>query len=472
MVKGKVFTKHRTRFTFVLADQLSLRAINVLNGVILAKLLLPHGYGLYRLVFTIVGVFFTIFTFGIDLAAYHFVAKFRGTQFERDAQFTSFLYRLFSGCIAYLLILIIAPFFSSIYKQDLSYFIRLAAISLIIIPFTDFHASIIAHERFEFSFLVTILSKVLMLVASVGLLLRGWGINGAILGYILSFCLNAILIITSTRIRGRFSKNLFVQMIQYAAPLWIVTLSEFMYKQFHIILLGIYVKPEVISFFSLASLVSSTIIFVVGALTRLYSPNLSKLWGHRNEHQIIKIYKRGLRLSILLSIYTAMGILIFIEPVLSLALEEYLPSLQYVFPLVSLYIVEGIFIMNPLILRVTEKTKSILLLSFVTFGISVPLYIITIPVYGPYGIILALVATLIIKIPLSQYFISSFLKTDMRKKLSSFLLDFILTILLLLVAMLMINLPLLASFPARIIFFGCLSFIFSILFKKRFETKR
>jgi stage V sporulation protein B len=291
-------------FTNIVAN-----AVLAVGSLLVARLLAPQNYGLYSLALSL--PFFIQLLIGVGVtnaitrfSAYHLS---RGEiQTAKRMTRNGIAFVLTSSLVFTLVTIFLAQYLASIFlhRPDITVYVQIAALSIISqTAFSCISVSFMGWGAPSQVALWTILQAFLKLVFSVGLILAGFGVLGAIYGYFLSLLIVGILGISSLYLlkfrdhspeSGDLSQSTswnlgktiddLRQMIRYGLPAYIGNiLLAFSQQPVLVVILSAIASNTVIGYYSAANVVSAGVAVVFGSVTTALFPAFSRLDGMKSD---------------------------------------------------------------------------------------------------------------------------------------------------------------------------------------------
>jgi stage V sporulation protein B len=282
------------RGTLILfAGNLAYTAITAVAGIFIARLLGPNGYGLYTLTFVVPSILLLFVGLGVNTAVTRYVAYYissgdveRAKSLTRTA--TSFL-------LLFGLLLSAVNFFGSSYFVDILLhrpqlipYVQVASLFIIGQTITQSSTSVfIGWGSMTKLSAFTVLQAVLKLVLTVGLILAGFGVLGAVVGHLLSYLVEGalatlFLYLAHMRPWSRQSNTFLADtrmMVGYGFPLFAGSIVSGLASQYVTIILAAIATNAVIGYYQAAQNVTIAISVLSGAATNALFRSFAALDG-------------------------------------------------------------------------------------------------------------------------------------------------------------------------------------------------
>lgn len=228
------------------------------GSILIARMLGPAGYGLYTLAFVTPSVLGSLVGFGVDDVMIRFPAKFRAeghTEIVARLLKRGLSFRIVITLAASLIGFLFSDFFALylLRRPELAFYVKVASFLVLFQGvFSLTTSAFIGLDKMEKNGLLSILMSLVRAPSAVMLILLGFGIAGAVLGYLLGYIVAAAagIIILFPWLNGtstsRGSDYGFVPdiklLVGYGFPLYMGSLLGILVSQFQLILLAYYVS--------------------------------------------------------------------------------------------------------------------------------------------------------------------------------------------------------------------------------------
>lgn len=293
------------RGTLVLfAGNLAYTGITAVTAIFLARLLGPDGYGVYTLAFVIPSLLSLFVGLGVNISVTRYVAYYassgdmeRAKSITRSA--TSFL--LIFGVLLSIVNYYGASFFvdSLLHRPDLVPYVQLASLFVLGQALAGSASSIFIgwSSMVEIS-AFTVLQAGLKLVLTVGLILAGFGVLGAVVGHTLSYIVegvSATLFLYAAHMRP-WSKasNTFVadtkMMLGYGIPPFAGNVVSGLASQYVTIILASIAANAVIGYYQAALNVTIAVSVISGTVTNVLYRSFAALHGLEGDTSLAYSY--------------------------------------------------------------------------------------------------------------------------------------------------------------------------------------
>lgn len=382
-------------------------AANGLLIVILARYLLtPDEYGLLYFAISILGVVGIFGTLGLPSSIARYVTEYTEsdpTQLRYILSFSLVALVVLSGVVG-LVVTLSSPFLAaSLGEPDLAPLLALGVGYISLQAMRKYLSkSFQGLNRVDYSALVSSISAVGRIVFVVAFVLLGFGVVGALAGYVAGFFVavaTGFMILYWKFYRGYEptrspEEGLRRRILEYSVPLTATRGATVLDKQVDTILVGLFLTPAAVGFYTIAKQVSEVCITPAQALGFTVSPAYGEQRAGNRSQQAARLYEQSLEGVLLLYVPAVVGILLVAEPMIQYVFgPEYLGSVP-VLQIMSLYVLANA------INRITSdgldflgRARARAIVKSITAVANVILNILLIPTIGLVGAAIATVIT-------------------------------------------------------------------------------
>lgn len=271
--------------------------IATIGTIIVARLLGPDGYGLYTLALVIPTAFYWLVGFGVYSACTRYVAFFisagdldRAKSITRSA--TAFL--LLCGVGLSVANYVVGGYLvqTLMHRPQLVSYDQVLSLFILGQTMSQCAASVfIGWSSMKTQSVFNVLQAGFKLVVSVGLILAGFGVLGAVLGHTLSYLIQgavAVLVLYFAHMRlgaqqqSRFREDVRL-MIGYAFPIYLGSLTSGFAGQYVTVVLASIASNAVVGYYGAALNVTVAITVITAALANVMFRSFSALHGFAED---------------------------------------------------------------------------------------------------------------------------------------------------------------------------------------------
>ena len=393
----------------------------------LARLLEPEGYGLFMLALTVFGSFQLISRFGIPASAGRYVAEFEENAPEQIPHIVRFSLLLNLAALGIICLVVFVSYqyiIELLSEPRLSRFLLVGLVFLVLGSVHTYISKILqgfGAIRVEAAMRIT--EPVGRLIFALGLVVAGFGVLGAYIGYIISSALTILLgaayLVYRLRELARdgetapMESGLRRRIAEYSIPLVATNSAYVLDNRIDTLLVGALLSPVEVGFYVISDRVVKFVETPMSALGFTISPMFGSEKAAGNIERISRIYEVSLVNTLLLYIPAAAGIILVAEPMVRLVFGAEYVDATVVIQVLGPYIVfKAITKLTDNGLNYLGRARDRAVFRVGTAVLNVVLTVALIPVFGVAGAALATVVTYGIYTAANVYIVS--LELDLR----------------------------------------------------------
>lgn len=330
--------------------------LQILQLVILTKLLNPSDFGLYAMVTVVVGFTQSFLDMG-------FTQSIIQKQIISNIEITTIYWlNILVGFFLYLIILTISPFITEFYNEPSLYeYILISSLSLLILPFGQVFMAFKQKEmKFEYLAKLSIFTKFIGFCTTIILAFYELGILSLIYGILISYILQiAILIFNgykNIKIYFKFNLNSVSDHITFGKNLTLTKILNYFYLQIDTILIGKFFGMETLGIYNVAKqLVLKPSQIINYTAEKVFFPAMSKVQDDNNS--IKNMYLTLTKYITLINFYIFSIFIIFANEIIKLMYGDKWLDAAPILALLAIYnAFRGITINSNTILLAKAKT--------------------------------------------------------------------------------------------------------------------
>ena len=400
-----------TMFLFI--GSVSSSFILALGSIVMARLLGPSDYGLYVLTFFAPSLLVSLADVGMNLTLVRMPARLRSEGAYRRANSMVRLGFLLKMCLSVAAFLVCyggaeAIAATILNRPELAPFLRLASVMIIFQALYDAASNaFIGFDLMHYVAGLDVLQSILKSVLVPVLIILGFGLVGAVSGYVLSYVVAApigaaVLLMmrrhasSSDVIRSETNTSSSAElrlMLGYSLPLYAAALLNVLFNQYQSILLPRFAtNAEMGNFYT--ALNFNTFFMIIGyPITTAMFPMFSKINPENRRNELARAFQLAVKYASLIFIPISMAGMIFSQDIVSLTYGRgYALAPQYLVLVSASYLATsfGYLVLGSFLQGVGE-TRTVLKMSVLGLIVYLPLGPALAWFWGPYGIFVALV---------------------------------------------------------------------------------
>lgn len=395
-------------------EKFSLQAFGLIQGIILARLLMPSDYGLIAMA----GVFLAVSNILIDSGFSSALIRFnKRTNLDYS---TVFVINIAISLVVCSLLCFSAPYIAEFYHEPLlTQIIYVNALLIFLGSFISIQrVKMIAELRFKQKSFMGIVVTIATGITAIVMAFLGFGVWSLILPKFMSLCLNLIFYwyyqrwFPGIRFSWDSCKNLFGFGSKLLASSLINTLYSNIYplvigKKFSSVSLGYYTKA-----YSYAQLPSTTITDVIGSVSY---PVLSEVQD--DEEVLLSVYRRMLRVSAYVVFPIMIGLAAVAHPfIIVLITSKWEACIIYLQILCFALMLYPLHALNLQLLKVKGRSDLFLRLEIIKKIIGIAILIISVP-FGIIYMCIGSVFSSYICLAINTYYTGKVLSYGFKKQM-------------------------------------------------------
>jgi O-antigen/teichoic acid export membrane protein len=390
---------------FLFLGNTSSTVILAVGAIIVARLLGPFSYGLYSLTIAIPTLLVALSDAGMNFALVRLPARARseGDQARANRLIRlGFLFKLAVSTLAFLICYAGSTVIAIIVlnRPDLAPFIQLASLMILFQAIFDAASNaFIGQDLMQYTAATQIMQAVLKGTLGPALVFIGWGITGAISGYLLALAaagatgasiLFSRYVRSSTRTTDSASTGV-RELLGYGLPLYVANILSVFLGQYQNIVLAHFVSNVEIGNFA-ASWTFTTLMAVLSyPITTAMFPMFSKMDPKTQKEDLARGFILAVKYTSLLMIPASVAVMAFSRDLIYLTFGPgYTSAPQYLELLSTLYLLAAIgSVVLGSFLNGVAETGTVVKMSGLTLGVYLPLGPALAWLWGAYGVLVA-----------------------------------------------------------------------------------
>ena len=300
-----------------LLENFSLKGIQFVINVIMARLLLPEDYGIVAIIF----VFIAISQIFIDGGFATTLIQDKNKT-ERDFA-TVFTFNIAISIVCYLILFVCAPYISLFYNNDITLYLRVQSLGMIIYSLSSIHkVRMTIAVNFKSIAKVTLISALVSGCVGIILAYNGLGVWALIVQYLMSAALTTALYTWFQKWKPVcfFDISSFKRLYPFGARLLAASIIDRIYMNLYPIFIGKFYTPAQLGYYSRAEQFSALpAVSCTDVFMRVTYPVMSSI---NDENQLVRVYRKFISLSSFVIIPVILAILLLAKPIVLMLLTE------------------------------------------------------------------------------------------------------------------------------------------------------
>ncbi len=365
--------------------------------IYLAKFYSTTEVGNVALMLATVGIFMTIFSLGLSQASMHFISYHMGLkQNDRIRAFTrkTLIYGFISSILAFISLMILSPFISSVFFHNSSYgtVVNLLGLYLLVyLLFTILTGVLYGFQNFKMAGKISMTTSLVSYSLAAFLLYNFATPESIVVGWFIGYAIGTLIlgIVVYRKLQGyetRQEKYAYKPVFAYSVPIifsGIIGTAATYIDQF---LVAFFINVSTLGIYNLALLIVSALGLFLAPLFNVLMPKLSELFSLGDRASILAGLRVTTTLVSLIYVPAALGIAALSGRVLlALSTNQYLPATV---PAIIFLVLYALFVSRYVFVQAVysvKKTRILVLTASGTLVSNVALSFYLIPIYGITG---------------------------------------------------------------------------------------
>ncbi|MCQ4333114.1 flippase [Natronomonas sp. F2-12] len=373
---------------------------------LLARLLGPERYGLLFLTISILGFMRVFSEAGVANSGARYIAEYK----ECDPDQIPHILRISFGYNLVTIVTVVAVLVGSRhYLAGLFGESELAVLLLYGVFFVIFgtlvrYVRIVLQgfEKIELSATIHVLTILCRFVFAIGLVLLGYGVWGAFVGYIISFILVSMLGLGLVYVRfyraveadATVAHTLRRRIAEYTVPLTATNTARAIDLHIDTILVGFFLTPVSVGFYVLAKQITQFLETPAYAVGFSLAPTFGAEKARENVQRSAQMYETSLVYSLLVYLPASVGVVLVSEPAIQYVFGTAYLGAVPVLQVLALYVVfRSMTTITENSLDYLGRARSRAIIKLPTVGLNIVLNVLLIPRLGVVGAALATVVS-------------------------------------------------------------------------------
>ncbi len=330
--------------TFILTSRFINMVSLVIFSIVMARLLGRDVYGLISIAVGFIGIFAIIGDIGLNIAGIRYISIYYAKKQYEDIKTivsSSLIIKLSLGMILAIVCFFGSEAIAEFFQKDVSTLFKITSIIIIFnLLASVFQTVMKGLQRMDLFALSNIIRDISWIVISIGLVIFGWGVLGAMWGYLLSaviwliVCL--IIYLIPLRIilpkkqkkKKEVAKKVRYKLIVFGMPIVIMDITILLYNWTDTFVLAYYRPTWEVSCYNIAfGLVNMVMIIIASVSTTLF-PIFSREHALKKKKSQKRLYEKVVKF-VMVIVYPLLTFMLFLSPFIILIYgTEYLPALS------------------------------------------------------------------------------------------------------------------------------------------------
>jgi O-antigen/teichoic acid export membrane protein len=395
---------------FLFIGNTSSTVILAVGVIIVARLLGPSSYGLYVLATVIPLLLVSLSDVGMNFGLVRLPARLRAEgNHARADRFVrlAFLLKLAISAVAFVICYLGSATIATaiLNRPELAPFVQIASLMIIFQTLVDAASnSFIGEDLMQYSASVQIMQALLKGTLGPAFVLVGFGIAGALSGYVLSLAAAGLtgatlLFARHARSSTHSENSVSTEMralLSYGLPLYLATILGVLLTQYQNIVLAHFASNVEVGNFGATWTFTSFMMILIYPITTSMFPMFSKMNPEDQRSDLARGFVLAVKYTSLLMIPASVAVMVFSRNLIYLTFGSgYATAPQYLVLLAALYLLTAIsYLVIGIFLSGIADTRTVLNMSVVTLAVYLPLGPALATLWGPFGLLIAYILSI------------------------------------------------------------------------------
>jgi stage V sporulation protein B len=392
----------------LLLGMVSSTVISAIGTIIIANIMGETNYGLYTIAIAAPNLISLFSNWGVGSAITKYTAQYNAegkTANIRKIFASGIIFQTFLGIALSVFAFLISGLLADLYSlPNIAPLIQIASLMILTgALLSTTQAAFTGFEKLEMNSTTLVVQSIVRTALSIILVSAGFGSSGATIGITMASliaCLTGgILIWTLFKSLPKTTQSnlktiaAIKMMLSYGIPLSIATIIGALQIQFYSFFLPIFVSPDLVGNYGVASSFVVLITFFSTPITTVLFPAFSKLDPKKDHETLKNVFQFSIKYSSLFVIPVTFIVMTLSQPGISLLFPQYTAAPLFLTLLASNYLYNSIGNQSVTsLLNGQGQTTFSLKLALIQAAIGFPLSIILIPRFGVIGLIVTALA--------------------------------------------------------------------------------
>jgi O-antigen/teichoic acid export membrane protein len=391
--------------TFVLTSRVINWISLVIFSITMARMLGRDVYGLISIAVGFIGLFAIIGDIGLNIAGIRYISMYYAKKQYQDIRTivkTSFLIKFSLAMILAVFCFLGSEALAEFFQKDVAPLFKLVAVIIICnILASVFQTVMKGMYRMDLFALSNIFRDVSWIIISIGLVAYGFGVVGALWGFLISAIIWLIIcsiiyavplqrdLPTEQTKKKEVSKSIRNKLIVFGMPIVIMDITVLLYNWTDTFVLAYFHPTWMVSCYNIAfGLVNIVMIIIASVGTTLF-PIFSREHALKKDQSQKRIYEKVVKM-LMIIVYPLLTFMLFLSPFIILIWgEQYLPALMPLLILVLWGFFRPVGNIGSSLLTAKGRPKLVMKITISMAGLNFVLNLLLIPTYNMIGAAIA-----------------------------------------------------------------------------------
>jgi O-antigen/teichoic acid export membrane protein len=408
-------------------DNISSQGIQFIVGIVLARILSPHEFGLIGMLTIFIAISQSFIDSGFSQAL------IRRNNCSAQDYSTVFIFNMVVSLVCCFLLILIAPYISSFFNEpQLNSLLKILSLGLILNALSLIQRTILTKElNFKLQTKISVIASLLSGIVAIIMAYFGYGVWSLVALTLCRYGLTTILFFLWLKWKPvlKFSSKSFKDLFAFGSKLLISGLIDTIYRNIYYVIIGKYFSTNDLGYYTRADQfqsMSST--NIQGVISRVSYPVLASMQDNLVNLKIA--YKKLIKYTMFITFILLIGMAAVAKPlVIVLIGEKWLPSVTYLQMLCFIGMLYPLQALNLNMLNVQGRSDLFLRLEVIKKMLAIPAIIIGI-FFGIKIMIVGMMINSVIAYFLNSHWSGKLLNYSSFEQLGDILPSFILALII------------------------------------------
>jgi len=412
---------------YLTAQNILSTAIGALGLALMARLITREEMGVIAGLTFLASLIQLVSSLGLNVSLAKFVSELKGRNEDISTHVLSAISLRIPPCILIASILTLFPTEISLLlfkTPTYSNTIRLLALDSILLSISPLlNSTLWGSGKLKNIAIYRTLSTAIRWLSILAFLTGKLGLNGVIYGWILSditlllmFSLSTIKLITPKKHLLRNSIKYLPKLLTFSWPIYLASIVTFLYTWYDRAIILTFLPLSDLGIYNIAYTAFTVLTSIATSLGSALLPYCGMAYGRKDHKAISSSIKRASRYTMLIMFPLTIGLAATAKPIITLFAGKQYEQGWQILAILSLFgVIYGLSPAFSNLLLIYEKTKTILLLSFVPIASSLTLLPL-LQTLNLTGLAIMRGTSLLTNFLLTLYFISKIIKVEIERK--------------------------------------------------------
>jgi len=305
----------------LLSSVLALLIVFVLR-IILARVFLANGLGIYSMTVLILTLAMLVGALGIPAATVKYAAQYKEREEFHSFVSCSIINSLLFGVIVSLFLFLFSPILSDIFHMpELDHLIKLISFT---IPFSLGNRILLGFlnglRKMKLYAFGNVFSKILLFILTGIFIVIGWGIPGAVLAWVLSEIITFIILQTVTIKYFHFTTQHYIKttktILPFGSKLFLAESTHVLDSNIDTLMIGYFMTANDVGIYAIPIALATGLLLIPGAMSTVSYPIITEYFNKKTYKSLEEIIQKSMKYSFLILSFMSLILILFGEDII------------------------------------------------------------------------------------------------------------------------------------------------------------